>query len=209
MTTEQHVTVRALLAEHGTTFATEAGITLRDEPAPSWQLLVLAQLLSTRIRSDVATATARELWQAGWGTPARLLGSTWRQRVDALGRGGYRRYDESTATRLASNATLLADRWDGDLRNLREEAAGVPATIATLLREFDGIGPTGAAIFLREIQDVWPSVRPFADALVLRGAGVVGLPQDAARLAELVPDDAMARLAAALVRVARDRARRP
>ena len=43
---EEHVTiVRRLLAEHGTTFAEQAGITLRDKPAPLFQLLVLATLV--------------------------------------------------------------------------------------------------------------------------------------------------------------------
>lgn len=208
MSVEHHDTARTLMAERGTTFAADAGITLRDEPSPLWQLLVLAQLLSTRISSDIAVATAHELWGSGWSTPARLLESGRRPLVHALGRGGYRRYDESTATRLTNNATMLTERWSADVRNLRGEADGEPTKVARLLREFDGIGPTGAAIFLREVQGVWPTIRPYADALVLRGAGIVGLPQDAARLAALVPDDDMPRLAAALVRVARDRSRR-
>lgn len=208
MSAEDEVTACTLVAERGTTFGAAAGIALRDEPAPLWQLLVLAQLLSTRISSDVAVATARELWKAGCSTPAGLLEGGRRHLVVALGRGGYRRYDESTATRLTSNATMLTERWHADVRRLRDEAGGEPAAVARLLREFDGIGPTGAAIFLREVQGVWPSVRPYADALVLRGAEIVGLPQDAARLACLVPDEDMPRLAAALVRVARDRSRR-
>ena len=77
----------ALLRDRGTLFATGAGIELADEPDPLWQLLVMAQLLSTRISSDIALATARELWAAGWTTPSALRGSTWNQRVTALGRG--------------------------------------------------------------------------------------------------------------------------
>lgn len=66
-----------LLRRLGRTFASEAGITLRDEPAPLWQLVVMSQLLSTRISSDVAIQTARELWSAGWRTPQKLRSSTW------------------------------------------------------------------------------------------------------------------------------------
>lgn len=203
MTTKQRETARRLLDEHGSTFAADAGITLRDEPAPLWQLLVLAQLLSTRISSDIAVATARELWQAGWRTPQHLREGTWQQRVNALGRGGYRRYDESTATRLDDNARLLATRWNDDLRQLRDEADSEPRGIAKLLQEFTGIGPTGADIFLREVQAVWPGSRPYTDKLVLDGARIVGLPTNADDLAELVAGDDMAALAAALVRVAR------
>jgi hypothetical protein len=195
---------RRLVRAHGRTFAADAAITLRDKPAPLWQLLVLSLLLSTRISSDLAVATARELFSAGWRTPSRLRESTWQQRVDALGRGGYRRYDESTATRLDDAAALLLDRWKGDLRHLRVEAGGDAARISTLLQEFDGIGPTGASIFLREAQQVWPSVRPFADQLVLKGARAAGLPDDAEELARLVEGDDLASLASALVRVARD-----
>jgi hypothetical protein len=189
---------------HGRTFAAEAAITLRDKPAPLWQLLVMSMLLSTRISSRLAVATARELFSCGWRTPLRLRESTWQERVDALGRGGYRRYDESTATRLDDAAALLIDRWKGDLRRLRDEAEGDPSRISALVQEFDGIGPAGAGIFLREAQHVWPTVRPFADDLVLEGARVAGLPRDAEALAELVKDDDLAMLAAALVRIARD-----
>lgn len=193
-----------LLAEHGRTLAAEAGITLRDEPAPLWQLLVLAQLLSARIPSGTAIGTARELRRARWTTPEHLLAAGRSAVVTALGRGGYRRYDESTATRLRQSATLLEERWGGDLRRLRDEAGGQRVRIAALLREFAGIGPTGADIFLREVQEVWPDVRPAIDALVRRGARAVGLPTAGSELAALVPGADLARLCAALVRVARD-----
>lgn len=104
-------------------------------------MLVLSLLLSTRITSDIAVATARELWSAGWRTPDHLRESTWQQRVDALGRGGYRRYDESTATRLDEMAELLQERWRGGLRRLLKQTKGDPAQIAQSLQEFNGIGP--------------------------------------------------------------------
>ncbi|WP_392467239.1 endonuclease [Arsenicicoccus cauae] len=197
-------TTRWLIEQHGATFAADAGITLQDKPAPLWQLLVLSLLLSTRIRSDIAVATARELWSEGWRTPQHLRESTWQQRVRTLGRGGYTRYDESIATRLDQAATLLLDRWDGDLRRLRDEADGDPRRIAEAVQEFRGIGPAGAAIFLREVQAVWPQVRPSVDDLVLKGAKEAGLPTDPATLATLVDGRDLASLAAALVRVARN-----
>ncbi|HVX53446.1 MAG TPA: endonuclease, partial [Nocardioides sp.] len=101
-----HEVVRALLDRHGTTYAEDAGITLADKPAPLWQLLVLGLLLSARIGSDIAVAAARELFRAGYRTPQRMRDASWQARVDALGRGHYRRYDERTATQLGE----LADR---------------------------------------------------------------------------------------------------
>jgi len=135
------------------------------------------------------------------GAPAREHLAAPRERPRTR---GYRRYDESTATRLDDAAALLLDRWGGDLRRLRDEADGDPRRIADALQTFDGIGPAGASIFLREVQAVWPQVRPYLDRLALEGARAAGLPDDPEQLASLVDGDDLAHLAAALVRVARD-----
>ncbi|MFI7703365.1 endonuclease [Nonomuraea sp. NPDC049480] len=195
-----------LLDRYGRTFAGEAGIKLSDQPKPLYQLLVLATLLSARISADVAVSAAKELFKAGYGTPKGMLEASWQDRVDALGRGHYRRYDERTATMLGNGAELLTDRWKGDLRRLRDEAKGEDRRIASLLMEFPGIGPTGADIFLREVQAVWPQVAPHLDQRVLDGAGKLGLPRQARPLAALAhSNDELARLSAALVRVSRSK----
>jgi endonuclease III len=193
-------TVRTLLEKYGHSFADQAGIRLADTPSPLYRLLVLAHLLSARISADVAVAAARELSAAGYRTPRRMLDATWQQRVDALGRGHYRRYDERTATQLGDGAQLLLERWHGDLRRLRDEADGTAAGISRLLTEFPGIGPTGADIFLREVQSTWPSVAPYADERVRSTARTLRLPHSAAGLAKLVPAAELPRLAAALIR---------
>lgn len=198
--------VAILLERHGNRFADEAGIRLADKPGPLYQLLVLATLLSARISADIAVAAARELFAAGYRSPKAMVDASWQDRVDALGRGHYKRYDERTATMLGDGAALLIERWHGDLRRLREEADD--ASVASLLTEFPGIGPTGADIFLREVQDVWPSVMPYVDAVMIKGARKVGLEGNRDSLAKLLADCGdPGRLAAALVRVARsDRA---
>lgn len=201
MTLTRAQTVQRVLDEHGTTFAEEARITLRDKPAPLFQLLVLAMLFSAPISASVAVATAREISAAGWRTPRRLLASTWQERVNALGRGGYRRYDESTAGYLAEAATMLQDRYHGDLRRLRDESGGQAGEIRARLREFPRIGPTGADIFCREVQAVWPTIRPQLDARVKAGARSLGLPSGDEALAGLVAPDDLARFTAGLVRV--------
>lgn len=193
-------TVERLLREHGTTYAHEARIRLRDTPAPLFQLLCLTQLFSAPIGASVAAATMRELLAAGWTTPEHLLDSTWQERVDALGHGGYRRYDESTATHQAELAQLVQERWRGDLRRLHEEAED-EGGVRSLLQEFPRVGPTGSRIFCREVQAVWPDLRPQVDDRVLKGARAVGLPTDTDELAALVDGDDLARLTAALVRV--------
>ena len=100
--------------------------------------------------------------------------ASWQDRVDALGRGHYRRYDERTATMLGTGARLCLDRWHGDLRRLHKEAGADRTVLRRLLTEFPGIGPTGADIFLREAQSVWPDVRPYADRRTLAGARRLG-----------------------------------
>ncbi|GGQ27635.1 endonuclease [Streptomyces roseolilacinus] len=202
---DERATVRDLLAEHGRTYAEEAGIRLRDTPQPLYELLVLAHLLSARIRAATAVAAARALFDAGMRDARRMRDATWQQRVDALGRGGYRRYDERTSTQLGRAAEFVLDRYRGDLRRLREEAGGEPGRLRELLREVPGIGPVGADVFLREVQGVWPATAPYLDGKTLDGARRLGLPADPAELDRLVGREELPSLAAALVRAALDR----
>jgi hypothetical protein len=195
---------RRLVDRHGTTFAEQAGLTVTDKPSPLWRLLVLSLLLSARISSDIAVAAARELDTAGYRTPKAMRDATWQQRVDALGRGHYRRYDERTSTMLGECADFAIERYRGDLRRLREEASG-PDDVGRLLQEFKGIGPTGAAIFCREVQGVWPELAPFVDDIAAKGARRLGLPPSPGRLAALVADQDVPRLVAGCVRASRDK----
>lgn len=189
-----------LLAERGTTYAQQAGIRLADKPAPLYQLLVLTTLLSVRIRAEIAVDAAKELFKAGWRTPAAMRESTWQQRVDALGRAGYVRYDESTARHLGESAERVIEVYHGDLRRMAEAAGQDPRRLRSLLTEFPRIGPTGAEIFSREAQAVWTWLRPYFDRRALTGARKLGLPTDPAKLGKLVDPEEAARLAAALIR---------
>ncbi|KPC68037.1 endonuclease, partial [Streptomyces sp. NRRL F-6602] len=144
MSASQSAVAATLLDRHGSTYAREAGITLKDTPQPLYQLLVLSSLLSARIRASVAVAAARALFHDGMRNPRTMADASWQERVDALGEGGYRRYDERTATQLGDGAELLLDAHRGDLRQLREEADGDEQTLVQGLREPPGMGPAGA-----------------------------------------------------------------
>jgi endonuclease III len=195
---------RALLERQGRTYAEEAGIRLADRPAPLYQLLVLATLLSTRIRAGVAMSAARELFAAGYGTPEAMERASWQARVDALGRGHYRRYDERTARMLGDGARLCRQRWHADLRQLHREAGNDVKRLRGRLTEFPGIGPVGADIFLREAQAVWSDLRPYVDKRVAAGAQRLRLPTAPDQLARLAGGGELPRLTSALVRVALD-----
>ncbi|AVH55197.1 MULTISPECIES: endonuclease [Streptomyces] len=192
--------VRALLDRQQRTYTAQAGIRLRNTPAPLYQTLVLAILLSARIRADIAVAAARALFDAGLRDPRSMANASWQERVDALGEGGYRRYDERTSTMLGKGAELLLERYDGDLRRLREEPDPKKA-----LMDVPGIGPTGADIFLRDVQGVWPEFAPYIDRKALDGARRLGLPASPQKLSGLVAGREMPRLADGLVHAALDK----
>ncbi|WP_058853112.1 hypothetical protein [Nocardia jinanensis] len=196
--------VHALLDRAGTTYAAEAGIRLDDKPAPLFQLLMLTDLLSARISADIAIAATAELVDSGYRTARNVADADRQELVDALGRGNYRRYDESAASQLGDAATTALDRYDGDLRKLADEADHDVGRAAELIQQFKGIGPTGGDIFLREVQDVWTWARPYFDERALRGAEKAGLPADREELARLAPRNRAAEFAAALVRIGID-----
>lgn len=195
--------VRRLLKVAGTTYASEAGVRISDKPMPLFQLLVLCMLASKPIDATIAMRAGHELFSDGLRTPKAVLASDRRTMIRAFGRAHYVRYDESSATRLVDIAEQVRDEYSGDLRELaRRSEHDVRVTIRRL-KQFKGIGDTGADIFLREVQDVWPWVRPYFDKRAIAGAKKLGLPADPKELGRLAPRD-NARLAAALVRASLD-----
>ncbi|HEX6450040.1 MAG TPA: endonuclease [Trebonia sp.] len=162
---------------------------------------MLATLLSTRISAVIAVAAVRELFDAGYRTPKAMVGASWQDRVDALGRGHYKRYEERTATMLGDAAERLDADYRGDLWRLRDDADDDVKAIARLLTGFPGIGSAGASIFLREVQETWPSVAPFVDDRMSAGARKIGLPTERDAIAGMLTQTRHpAVLAAALVR---------
>jgi endonuclease III len=166
MRSSKHL-VRRLIGTAGRTYAEQSGIRMKDKPMPLFQLLVFAMLASKPISADVAARAARELFRAGLRSPRAVVESDRRTAIAALGRVGYARYDESSATRLCDLATRVRDEFDGDLRNLGVRCGHHPRRAADELQRFSGIGPTGADVFLREVQVVWPWVRPHFDERAL------------------------------------------
>jgi endonuclease III len=195
--------VRRLLKVAGTTYADEAGIRLKDQPMPLFQLLTLCMLASKPIDAAIAMQAARELFRAGLRTPQAVLDAERATMIRAFGRAHYVRYDESSATRMVDIAAMARDEYGGDLRRLADRSDRDVKAAARLLQRFKGIGATGADIYLREVQDIWTWVRPYFDDRAVKAARDLGLPGDPGRLRELAPRG-NARLAAALVRVSLD-----
>lgn len=123
-----------------------------DSPAFRW--LVACALFGARISQEIAARAYGELDREGVLTPARLADASWQQLVDALGRGGYRRYDESTARELIELGRQVRDDYGGRLTRLRRDVDSRPA-LAEKVQQFVGIGPTAADIFVRELASAW------------------------------------------------------
>ncbi len=195
--------VRRLLDVAGTTYAAEARIKLDDKPMPLFELLVICMLASKPIDAAIAMRAGRELFKAGLRTPKAVLAADRQTMIDAFGRAHYVRYDESSATRLTEMAERVRDEYSGDLRGLAERSRRDIAAAKRSLKQFKGIGDTGADIYLREVQDVWTWVRPYFDDRTTAAAGQLGLPTQPEKLGALAPQ-ANARLAAALIRMSLD-----
>jgi len=184
----------ALLERHGRTFADKAGIPLADKPSPLFQLLVLTSLLSANLDAHLGIRAMRGLRDAGLRTPQKLLDAGDEGRWRVLSDARHLR-KEQTARQLGQLAEQVLDRHGGDLRRLRE-ADGLDEA----LQDFTGIGEVGAAIFRREVQAVWPTVRPYADDRVRASAERLGLPHSTRGLTGLAGGDDLSLLGAALVR---------
>jgi hypothetical protein len=194
--------VDALLARHGRTYGEELGIDVaKGTPSVLFRWLCASILLSARISAEAAMSAARALADQGWTTARKMAASTWEQRTRTLNRAGYARYDESTSRMLGDTTGMLLEKYGGDLRKLREEAARDPAAERRLLKECKGLGDVGVDIFFREAQVVWDELYPFAGRRDLDAAARLGLEKDAAALAKRVSRYDFPRLTAALVRV--------
>ena len=196
----------AVLARYGTTFAEEAGIRLTDEPAPLFQLLVLAQLLSARIGAGIAVGTAGELFAAGWTTPQRLRDASRASVVAAWA---------AAATAATTSAPRPScGRWR------RWSSTGTAGTCAgsprrpgrtpgrgALLQEVKGIGPTGRGRLPARGPGVWPWLRPYLDDRAREGRGGSACPTTPASSPAWSPATSSLRFAAGLVRISRLRPR--
>ena len=133
---DQKRVVTTLLDRYGTTYAQEIGIRLQDKPAPLFQLLYSALMMSARIPVANAVQAAKALGEARLTTPKRMAEASWQDRVDVITWHGYKRYDERTSTMLGNTSELLIGKYNGDLRKLRDEAKHDVKREQQLLQQF-------------------------------------------------------------------------
>jgi len=134
-----------------TTAAADLGLTLtvNDESALFGWFLA-SYLFGKRISRTIAAQAWTVLYRThGRDTPRKLLNLSRQQLVSYLGEGHYRRYDESTATRLLDVCRHLQEDYGGSFLRLREASVD-RAEFERRLQTLQGVGPKTCEIFMRE-----------------------------------------------------------
>jgi hypothetical protein len=131
--------------------AADLGITVKKNDEQSLFKWFLASFLfGKRIGQKIAAATWHVLVETHErDTPRKLCHCSHAELVRILGEGGYARYDESTADRLALLCKTLIDQYHGRILGIFE-ASESRADFERRLRGFKGIGPVTVRIFMRE-----------------------------------------------------------
>jgi endonuclease III len=191
----------AVLRRYPRTYGEELGLRSLKTPAALFKLLVMALLMSARIRASVAFDAATALFAERWTTARAMAAASWEQRAKVLNRAGYARYDERTSTMLGETSTFLIEYYRGDLRRLRDEAGQDPSAERRLLKQCKGIGDVGVDIFFREAQRAWTELYPFADHRALTAGKHLGLGHEVVNLRRLAAGDDFVRLVNGLARV--------
>ena len=128
----------------------DLGFEVLADEASLFKWFLASFLFGNRISQDIAAATWRALVVThGIDSPRRLCDCSHARLVRILGEGGYRRYDESTATRLTLLCRTLLAAYGGSLPGMAA-AAGGRADFERRLLEFKGVGPVTLGIFMRE-----------------------------------------------------------
>ena len=121
-----------------------------DDEAALFGWFLASYLFGKRISQAIAAQAWTVLYRKyRRDTPRKLLNLSWQQLVDYLGEGHYRRYDESTATRLLEVCQHLQQDYGGRFIRLRDVSAD-RADFERRLQVLKGVGPKTCEIFMRE-----------------------------------------------------------
>ncbi|MEV4631537.1 hypothetical protein AB0J90_35235 [Micromonospora sp. NPDC049523] len=172
------------LAGSGRGFADQLGFRVTNNPAALFQLLYLSILLGRPGDPRRAAQTAVALRDRGWDSAARMSRSTQESRAAVL-RGCGRRDADELATTLGALASLVGERYHGDLRRLRTMAGYNAARERDRLDRLPGVDDLVVDLFFREVQALWREVPPSADRRALTAARKLGLGRTADDLAAL------------------------
>ncbi|NPV62697.1 MAG: hypothetical protein HPY61_08720 [Methanotrichaceae archaeon] len=140
------------LFTHYPPYSEELGINL-NTPEGRFKWLLASALYGARISASLATRAYRELEAAGLVLPEEIESGGWDRLVQALDKGGYVRYDFSTASEILGIVRDLKAGY-GSLEELYRCSTG-QEDLNKRLQDLKGIGPVTAQIFLRELRGIW------------------------------------------------------
>ncbi len=155
--TKKKETIAQMLEKWGGRYTKELGIDIesgRSNEIFKWFLASI--LFGARISQAKAMQTYYEFEKRKVITPDAIIGTGWDGLVEILDKGGYKRYDFKTATKL-------------------HEKARDPEDLESKLMEFKGVGPVTVNIFLRELMGIWEKAEPLPGDLVIIAARRSGL----------------------------------
>lgn len=186
----------------GQTYCEELGIDLSAGSNAVFQWLACSSMFGSRLSEVVTMRAARGLLESKLASPQAISDAPLEEEVEALHSQGNVQRAPSMSHYLNQTAKVVLDKYKGDLDNLRKEAKHDPAKVREAVKAFKGFGEVAVNIFFREAQEAWEELFPFADDRTLKLAAEHGLPDDSAKLAELVDNDRhkYVRLLAALIR---------
>ena len=145
------------------------------QPKGRFQWFLASILFGARISEKIACRTYLALQKSGIDTPDKILSAGWDELVRLLDEGGYVRYDFSTATKLIDIMSSLKKRY-GTLEDLYRQSSDTE-DLDIRLREFKGIGPVTAQIFLSEMRGIW-DIHPEVSDKALKMAEWLGIDLD-------------------------------
>ena len=173
---KESISIESLIDDLGGKFSTELGIDLSSaDSGQIFKWFLASKLFGARISSDIAMKTFREFEASGTTTPDMILKTGWDGLVDILDKGGYARYDFSTATKLLEIMNDLEKNYGGDLNRLHDESIDEEELENRLKGLGKGIGDVTVNIFLRELRNIWEKANPQPSGLVKLAAKHLGL----------------------------------
>jgi hypothetical protein len=152
--------VSELVRECGEPYSQMLSIDLSKGDPAYIKWFLAAFLYAKPIREESATKTYRLFEANGLTNADAIVRAGWDRLVAILDKGGYTRYDFSTADRLLEVFGNLQKDYDGSLSRLYHDSRDERDLERRLKELGKGIGPVTVSVFLRDMRHVWPKARP-------------------------------------------------
>lgn len=152
--------LKAYVREKGRPYSDSLGIEISSGDSSYFNWFLASILYSKPIREETAAKTYKLFEADGLVNPHAIIKAGWDKLVEIFDRGGYTRYDFSTADRLLEICGNLVEHYGGSLSRVHEEAHDSADLEARLIMLGKGIGPITVSVFLRDMRHVWAKADP-------------------------------------------------